>query len=979
MRFSAIVIICALALCCANTLHAQDSQTNRNASGTTAGNVLAPSNLQENKRPGGIKGKLTDAGTGEDLIQAMVMVGGTSQGTLSDFEGNYQLDNLKPGTYALIFSYGGYVSDTVFNIVVSEGAFTEVNVKLQDMSVTLDVVQVVAERVAVTNNVALISDIKTSSVIETGISSQQIQNSQARNAGDVVRNLPGIQLVDGSFVNIRGLSERYNVVMLNNVVAPSTESDKRAFSFNTVPSSMLDRIVVYRSPSPELYADMGGGIVRIYTRNVPDKNEISASMQLSYRPGSTFEEVRSFKMPGAYALGFYNGNSDVPATFPGSGELRNGNGYNRTARSEFGRQLDNDWAIRMQQTTPDVRASIGYGTRFNVGKQMVIGTSTTLRYSQTHTYFQQRRDDYIDGTIPSFYWNDDTYTRNISTGFLHNWVFIFNPNHKLEVKNLFNQSGNSQSFVRQGEELTGNDVEELRYSLYQENRTVYSGQLNGKHTFGKLKTELDWTAAYNYGSKNIPNWRQTQLTRSSGTAEPFYLAPPSFPPNLQKSSQFWAFNEEETYIGQLNFKTGFKFLGRDAKVLYGGYVEQKQRAFDSRAFGLVYNPGANGVYGDFSGLYLNLADKYTTNILAYAFSEDKFRGNGGLSIEEITQPQDSYDASLNLFAGYMATELPLGSKVKLFGGVRYENSEQKLTSAVGTGGSGQEINVSNPFVIWMPTATLTYRVSEKHVLRGSYSRTVNRPELRELAPFNFYNFDFNFNIRGNDSLRTATIDHFEFRYEFYPNPGDLITIGGFTKNFIDPIEAFQEANANFGSFSYVNADRAQSIGLEIELRKGFAFISPKLKHLSIISNVAIIDSRVKFDNPALANELGGADRPMQGQARYVVNAGFYYANKDKGLNASATYNVVGPSIVFVGNRFVPNTYLMPRHMLDLTLAKNITKQLELSVGVANLLNAELRYVQDTNRDNVVERSGADNSVLRLFERPYYSMGIRFRM
>ena len=313
MRFSKLLLTYVFLITGLQTLHAQvgnDSRARKKTEGGTeeteatapAGPVLAPFNIQENKRPGGVKGKLTDASTGEDLIQAMVMVGGTTQGTLSDFEGNYLLDNLKPGTYALIFSYGGYISDTVFNIVVSEGAFTEVNVKLQDMNVTLDAVQVVAERVAVTNNVALISDIKTSSIIETGISSQQIQNSQARNAGDVVRNLPGIQVVDGSFVNIRGLSERYNVVMLNNVVAPSTESDKRAFSFNTVPSSMLDRIVVYRSPSPELYADMGGGIVRIYTRNVPDKNELSASLQLSYRPGSTFEEVRSFKMPGAYSL-----------------------------------------------------------------------------------------------------------------------------------------------------------------------------------------------------------------------------------------------------------------------------------------------------------------------------------------------------------------------------------------------------------------------------------------------------------------------------------------------------------------------------------------------------------------------------------------------------------------------------------------------------------------------------------------------------
>ncbi|MBX3102133.1 MAG: TonB-dependent receptor [Bacteroidetes bacterium] len=941
---------------------------------------LAPRNLEDNKRPGGIRGKLTDAVTGEELIQAMVSIGGTTQGTLTDFEGNYVMDNLQPGVYTLVFSYGGYRSDTVYNIQVQEGAFTEVNVKMQDINMVMETVEIVSERVAVTNNVALISDIKTSSLIETGISAQQIQNSQARSAGDVVRNLPGITIMEGSFVNIRGLNERYNVVMLNNVIAPSTESDKRAFSFNTIPSSMLDRVVVYRSPSPELYADMGGGIVRIYTKNVPEKNEFTASLQTSYRPGSTFEDVRSYKMPGLYSLGFYNGSSDVPETMPATGTVRNANGYSRAARADFGKSLDNNWAIRMQQTTPDVRASLGYGTRFRVGNKMVIGTSTTLRYSQTHTYFQLKREDYISGSIPQFYWDDDNYSRNISSGILHNWVFIFNQNHKLEVKNFFNQNASSQSIVRQGANLDGNKTEELRYSLYHENRTVYSGQLNGNHTFEGLHTQVDWTAAYNYGSKNIPNWRQTLLSRVQDSDAPFYLAPPSLPGNLQKGSQFWAKNTEDIYVGQLNLRTDFKFMKRDARLLYGGYYETRKRSFDSRAFALIYQAGPNGVYGDFSRLYVNEADKYTTDVLEYAFAEDKFQGSGGLSIEEITQPQDSYKADMYVAAGYLATELPLGSHFKLFGGVRYEKSEQRLQSRIGTGGGNATIvNVSNPFSIWMPTATGTYRFSDKHVLRGSYSRTVNRPELRELAPFNFYNFDFNFNVRGNDSLRTATIDHFEFRYEFYPSAAELITIGGFVKNFKDPIESIQEANAQFGTFSFLNADRAQSYGVELELRKNLEFISRSARNFSIISNLALIQSEVSFNDPAIASRQGGQNRPLQGQSSYVINAGLFYANKDKALNASVAYNVVGPSIAFVGNVFIPNTYIMPRHMLDLTLSKGLGKYTELSLGIQNLLNAEMLYVQDTDQNLKAARNSADLSVLRFFEQPYFSLGLRFKL
>lgn len=925
---------------------------------------------------GAIKGTVKDHGTGEVLADAYVVVLNTEFGAMTDAEGVYEIADLTAGSYTLVIQYMGYLDDTVANIEVTAGAFTQVDVAMRSEGITLQSITVKAERVAVTNNVALVADIKTSSVIETGVSQQQIAQSQARNAGDVVKSMPGITVLDGSFVNIRGLNERYNVVMLNNVIAPSTESDKRAFSFNTVPSSMLDRMVVYRSPSPEMYADMGGGIVRIYTKNVPEVNEVTASLEGSYRSGTTGQTVLNHQRPGLYALGFYNGASDVPATLPAVGTIINDN-YSLAERASFGRQLDNDWSMAQNSVTPDLRASLGYGTRFKLGKDkgMTLGTSTTLRYSNTSTYYTLNRTNYQSIDKLFFKWEDNNYSHNIATGILHNWIFILNPDHKIEFKNLFNQNATTQTVVRQGVNFLDEtqSLEELRYSQYYETRTIYSGQLIGKHDLTRLKTTLEWTGAYNYGRKNIPNWRQASGSRDYLSGNDFNFTNTNNS-SLQRASHFWADNVEDALIGQVNLKTKFNVAKRESKLLYGAYVEQRARTFDSRAFALQYQPGPL-VYERFP-LEVAEKDKYNTDLLGYAFGEDKFSGAGGQSIIEITKPSDSYTAKLDLWAAYAALDLPVGPKMKLYAGARYESSTQKLNSLLGD----SKIEVSNPFDVLMPTATATYRFNDKHTLRGSYSRTLNRPELRELAPFQFYNFDFDVTVEGNPKLKTATIDHYEFRYEFYPALAELVTIGGFYKNFTNPIESALEPNSQFGTFYFLNADMATSIGAELEIRKNLGFLWKKMNNLSLVGNVAIIKSEVKFNDQATVNAQGESKRFLQGQSPYVVNAGLFYQNDAKGLNISAQYNVVGPSIAIVGNVNQPNIYTTPRQMVDLTLSKNLNKWLVMTLGVQNLLNSEVRLMQDTNRDGKVLRAeGKDNAILNYYEQPYFTLGLRVKL
>jgi len=930
---------------------------------------------------GGIRGQVTDQSTGDPLIGVYIRVINSTKGAESDFDGNYSITDLAAGNYTLVFQYGGYLADTIPGVQVSAGKLTELNLKMQDQAAEIGTITIKGERVAITNDVALIGDIKTSDVVVTGISQQQMNLSQDRSAGDAIRRVSGVTLQGGSFVNIRGLSERYNVVMLNNVIAPSTETDRRAFDFGIVPSSMLDRITVYRSPSPELYADMGGGIVRIYTRNVPEKNTVTASLSGSWRFGTTGQEALNHDRPGGFALGLYNGDNDLPGSFPEKGTVRNASGFDATQRAELGKQLSNDLDTKVSTIGPDVRASMGYGTRFPVGKAL-IGTSTILRYSNAHQYFDVERDEYAGTERKLFEFDDKNYTHTTSIGILHNWSAVLdeNKNHKLYFRNLFSQNNAKQTVVRLGGNLEDNAAEEARYSFSQEINSIYSGQLSGEHDLSEaLRTKIEWTAAYNYANKNIPDWRQYVLIRPIDSTD-FFLNATAQVGSRETGSRFYSENTENTYIGLVNLTTAFKFLQRDAELKYGFYYEAKDRNFDSRLLGIQYRPGANNVFGDFSQLRVERDQLYRTNVFAYGYAPDKYRANGGLQLEELTQPQDSYTADQKLYAGYLAVGLPITARLRVFGGARYESSVQTLESEIGNGASGDPLKVDNPFDIWMPTATLTYRFSDQHSLRGSYSKTLNRPELRELAPFEFYIFEYNQLRAGNPALKTATINHYELRYEFYPTLGDLITLGGFYKDFTDPIEYFLDPRSQLNSFNLINADRAQSFGVEVEIRKNLGFIDSTFRNFSLIGNAALIRSRVEIKDQALKTLLGdNADRPLQGQAPYVINAGLYYENEKLGLGTSVQYNVVGPNIAFVGNVNDPAIFNTPRHLLDFTLRKDINRWFSANVGMQNILNAEFIQVQDTNGDNTGQRNGDDRSILRYFEQPYLTVGFSMNL
>ncbi|HRI20021.1 MAG TPA: TonB-dependent receptor, partial [Panacibacter sp.] len=374
----------------------------------------------------------------------------------------------------------------------------------------------------------------------------------------------------------------------------------------------------------------------------------------------------------------------------------------------------------------------------------------------------------------------------------------------------------------------------------------------------------------------------------------------------------------------------FNLFKRKQTIKAGYNFQVKDRIFDSRPFSISLpsdNPGLKALEPE--------------KIFA---SENFGTGDNQFHFDEISGIYFRYIANSILNAGYVQFDNALNNWLRVVWGVRYENFDQLVGS----------VNKSDPRYShsqvgdFLPALNATVKLNTTANLRVAGSQTVIRPEFRELTGTAFYDFEIGATIIGNPNLERTKVTNFDIRYEVYPRPGELITLGVFYKFFNNPIElAFNQSGAgSSGIFNYVDNDKtsASSYGVEFEFRKKLDFI-PGLKRFTAQGNFSYIYNRVKFDQDVL-------NRPMQGQSPYLINAGLQYDVEEIGLNTTFLFNQVGRRIIYVGNEQLPPVWEAPRPLLDLQIAKKVMdKKAEIKLSITDLLNRKAYFYHDLNSNN----------------------------
>jgi TonB-dependent receptor len=251
----------------------------------------------------------------------------------------------------------------------------------------------------------------------------------------------------------------------------------------------------------------------------------------------------------------------------------------------------------------------------------------------------------------------------------------------------------------------------------------------------------------------------------------------------------------------------------------------------------------------------------------------------------------------------------------------------------------------------LPSINTVYALTERSNLRLAFSQTIARPNMRELAPFEQFDTKNGFFNVGNPGLKRTLINNFDIRYEFYTRPGEIIAVSGYYKTFKDPIIRAFNPKATIPELSFVNVDKAEVLGAEIEFRKSLDFISPFLHDFYFNTNLTFIQSRVDIPVKEIENSKNVdstynlESRPFQGQAPYIVNAILTYANPKIGHESSLSFNVSGPKLYSISLFATPDVYESPVPFLNFKTTQNIGKYWQLSFVMRNLLNAKVAKTQ----------------------------------
>ena len=871
-----------------------------------------------------IIGRVTDGKSKDALIGATVQVEGTNIIAATDIDGNFRLSGLKEGEkYRLTITYVAYKNKEIDGVQASDQP-QMISVALTPDEQTLGEVTVTG--IARKNTeAAMVQIAKNSPVIVNNVSAQEIGKTQDSNAGEVIRRVPGVSLIDDKFVMVRGLSQRYNNVWINGGAAPSSEADSRAFSFDLIPSAQIDNMQIVKTPSPEYPADYTGGFVLVNTKDIPVGNMFQVSVGGNWNTASVFKDFQYAKGSSTDFLGFDGGLRNLAGGFRSS--LRSiGNG----GTDLQGNGLNNDWLIKSMKPWGDLKLSANLGRRWKLGENQ-MGMIAALNYTNEYRTFSDMQNNqfgvYDERNDRSIYLSnslDNQYNHNVRLGAMLNLTLLTaDGNSKFQFKNIFNQIGNDRYTSRQGVDEQNNQTRSAEY--YYRSRTTYNGQFTGKHT---LKSdELDWSLSYSYANRNVPD-RRRYLQNDALETGTIQLT------TGNDISREWTCLDEHILSTAVNDKHDFDFNGWKPTMKLGAYGEYRTREYKTREFIYNWEPENNSLPADF-----RKSDLPTLLSNSGNFGSDK------LYLLEEPNRRDDYKGHNTLGAGYLAATLPFGS-LSVFAGLRYEYSKMELITNT-RDDRPSPLSHFYKYNDLFPSLNATYKFSDKHQLRLSYGKTVNRPEFREVSPSVFYDFDLAADVKGNTELTSCYVQNLDLRYEFYPSRSEMVSVALFYKYFDAPIEwTYTLSGGNRMIYSYMNADHANSYGVELDIKKDLSFIG--LPDFSWSFNGAIIKSHVNFNGSANME-----NRPMQGQSPYLVNTGIFYKNDKQQLDIALLYNRIGKRIIGVGRSEgttsgnetlrVPDSYEMPRDVLDLSISKKFGTHWEIKANIRNLLAQKVYY------------------------------------
>lgn len=883
----------------------------------------------------------------EPLAGVSVKITGSQGGTTTDVEGRFTLTLSTGKKYELTFSAIGYGTKTIDEVEVTAGQVTDLNVSLVATGKSLNTVTVTASRSSARRETiaSLIQYQKNTNTVAAVVSAESIRRSPDRNTGEVLKRVPGTSIVDGKYLVVRGLSDRYNFALLNGIPLSSTEPDRKTFSFDIFPASLIDNIIINKAFVPELPAEWAGGLVQVNTKDVPSADFLNITIGTGFNTQTISKDFYTYQGGKYDWLGIDDGIRALPASMPSKSKFNDLVGGDK---AQLGKSFSNIWTSdKASSLTPlnsKFELSGGFSKVFKSGAK--LGATIGLTYNQNVRRTHIQNGVYtFSNYVPSINLDFDNqkYSRDVLWGGLANVTLQLGNNHKISIKNLFNVNASNYVTERTGLDFAQGNVGQplIARELALKSNIFYNTQISGDHNLPTIKTKLHWFGSFNILDQYIPDQRRIQYNQETSLPGSPYMLLGVTQTSQVSGSRYFGTLSDYIYTAGGDVTKSFNLFGLSQSVKAGYLFQVKDRLFDSRPF-TIYLPNNNDALRQLP------ADKI--------YAPENF-GDGNdnkFAINELSDYRYRYLANSILNAGFIQFDNQFTDKLRATWGVRVEDYDQLIGSVKQSDPRHLHTEVRD----FLPGVNITYKLGTRANLRLSGSQTVVRPEFRELSDFQFYDFDLGATLTGNKYLERTKITNADFRYELYPKAGEVFSVGVFYKYFQKPLEFFFNPAGLGSQFNYINADKASGYGAELEYRKKLDFVEA-LHNFTFQGNVSYIYNRVKSASASF-------NRPMQGQSPYVLNASLQYDLEKLGLYTTLLYNQIGDRIAFVGNDIqkIPAIWEKTRPILDLQVAKKVMKSKgEVKLNVSDIINKTANFYYDSNLNKKFDKS-ADQLVIR---------------
>ena len=767
---------------------------------------------------------------------------------------------------------------------------------------------------------ALLVQRKQAAEISDAISKQEMSKNAGGDAARALQRVTGISVQDDKYVYVRGLGERYSNTTLNGSKLPTTEFDKKVVPLDLFPTKLLDNVRVSKSFSPDKSGDFVAGLVEIETLDFPTSPTLELSLGGRTNANTTGDAFGRY-LGGLSFLG--DGGQGLPSSIPDEKVVR-GNafnpGFSPEEMQQFGWDLIGAWTAddtakgyvgsTYPNADPNTGFALTYGDTFGSFGMVISATHARTFYHQdeNQVYYSVGADDEL---VPMNDYDMATDSEGVRAGIVGNFSLKLSQNHKLELRTIYTRDAKASNRYFEGfNRDQSTPVSDYRVDYKREEIASY--QLGGEHFFQSLGQSgglLEWRGSYG------------QATNTWDLRDSFYKV------------------ENDEMVLTAESQSGFLLYNDLADDIVDGGVDWTQFFMSGKVFGSVkgglayYNRERDFASRRFRYNFRSVAGVDLTLLPDDIFVEENINPNG-FEIKEETRPTDFYTASHDLGAAYLMADATIG-KWRLNGGLRYEDSDILVTTLEPFDAEATPIESRVKEQEFMPALSATYRLNSNTNLRAAVSRTVNRPEFRELAPFEWTDVMGGQSARGNPDLVTANISSFDLRWEWFPDQFGVVAASLFYKDFTNPIERTLLLAIELQS-TWINTPGATNFGAELEFRRDLGFIADALSPLSLQLNYTYVKSEIDVaDDPILTS----TSRPLVGQPDYALNAVLEWAPRSWGTMVRLLYNSKGETLYQAGGLGLPDVYQEPYSTLDLVWKQRLgflSKNLSMTVNLTNV-------------------------------------------